>query len=274
MKASDIMNLDHANMSTDYLNHRYCTPQWCILPAKIDFIDLSYVVAGSATYYVDGVQHEARAGDLLCIPKGSYREAKTHPEDLMECYCLNFNLTDDLTGAEMTLPFEIITPIGIRPQLIRLFSAIYQTWLLKESNYKLQTRGYSLLILSELLSLLQHEYQILNADARVRKVVTHIVEHHGDSLSIPALAELVQLNPVYFCSLFRKSLGTSVNQFIRRVRINHAEMLLEEGVYSVTEIADICGFGNVYYFSRLFKQQKGVPPSVIAKNHSLVWKKR
>jgi mannose-6-phosphate isomerase-like protein (cupin superfamily) len=68
-------DMDFANIQMEYLNHRHCTPQWCILPVRTHFIDLSYVVAGRATYYVNGAAHEVRAGDLICIPQGSFREA-------------------------------------------------------------------------------------------------------------------------------------------------------------------------------------------------------
>ena len=87
---------------------------------------------------------------------------------------------------------------------------------------------YTLLILSELFSMLRYDHHVSNADARVRRAVSYITDHLNEPLSVPLLAEQAQLNPVYFCSLFRKSMGTTVNQFIRHVRINHAEMLLEE----------------------------------------------
>lgn len=257
--------MDFATVEIDYLNHRRCTPQWSIVPVSTHFIDLSYIIAGSATYYINGQPYEVHAGDLLCIPQGSLREAHVHPDDLMECYCINFLLTDTRTGENLSLPFPIVSQIGLRHQLIRLFNTVYQTWLLREDGYILKTRAYTLLILSELFSLVRYDHQVSNADARVRRAVTYITDHLNEPLSVSLLAEQAQLNPVYFCSLFRKSMGTSVNQFIRHVRINHAEMLLEEGGYSITEIAKRCGFGDVFYFSRIFKQQKGVPPSTVAK---------
>jgi len=257
--------MDYATVEMDYLNHRYCTPQWSIEPVHTHFIDISYIIEGSATYYIDGHAYEVKAGDLLCIPKGCLREAHVHPDDLMECFCLNFLLTDTRTGDDLSLPFPLISQIGVRHSLIRLFNSVYQAWLLKEDGYIMKTRAYTLLILSELFSMLRYDHHVSNADARVRRAVSYITDHLNEPLSVPLLAEQAQLNPVYFCSLFRKSMGTTVNQFIRHVRINHAEMLLEEGAYSITEIAERCGFGDVFYFSRIFKQQKGVPPSAVAK---------
>jgi AraC-like DNA-binding protein len=260
-----VNDIDFADIELDYINHRQCTPQWYGPPLKLHFIDLSYIIRGKATYKVDGVPYEVSAGDLLCIPKGSTREPRTDPDDLMECYCLNFMLKDSRTGADVVLPFDIVTHIGERTTLVRLWNLIFQSWLLKERGYALQTKGYAMLILSEVFSIITYDHQLTNADARVRKVVSYVTEHMRSQLSVTHLAEMVQLNPVYFCSLFRKSMGTSVNQFIRRIRVNRAEMLLEEGVLNVTEVADMCGFNDVYYFSRLFKSLKGIPPSAVAK---------
>ena len=262
--------MDYATVEMDYLNHRYCTPQWSIIQENTRFIDISYIMEGSATYYINGQSYEVHAGDLLCIPQGSLRQAEVHSEDLMECFCLNFYLRDTRTGNDITLPFPLLSHIGVQhKQLIRLFNSVYQAWLLKEDGYIMKTRAYTLLILSELFSILRYDHHVSNADPRVRRAITYITDHLNESLSVSLLAEQAQLNPVYFCSLFRKSMGTTINQFIRHVRINHAEMLLEEGGYSITEIAERCGFGDVFYFSRIFKQQKGVPPSAVAKGASL-----
>ena len=258
-------NIDFAHVQMGYLSHRISTPQWRIAPGTIQFIDLSYIIKGSATYYIDGIAHKVTAGDLVCIQHGTHREARHHADDPMECYSLNFQLSDLRTNEPMALPFGHVTHLGMRPHLVVLFEALYQTWLLKAPRYRLQTRGYSLLILSELFLILQHENQLANADLRVRKAVSYITEHFREPLSVQMLADLVQLNPVYFCNLFKKSMGTSVNQFIRYIRMNRAEMLLSEGNYRISEVAELCGFSNVFYFSRLFKQYKGVSPSDIAK---------
>lgn len=257
--------MDYAAVQMDYLNHRTCTPQWRIIPKRTHFIDITYVVAGSATYYINGRTVKVHAGQLLCIPKGTMREASANPDDLMECYCMNFFLQDYRTGEDIVLPFPLVSEIGEHPQLIRLFSSLCQTWLIKESGYILKTRAHAMYILSELFSILRYEHQVTNADTRVRRVIAYMTQNLGGDLTVNHLAELAQLNPVYFCALFRKSMGVSVNQYVRQLRMNQAEALLEEGSSSVSEIAEVCGYNDVYYFSRLFKQHKGVPPSSIRK---------
>ncbi|MDR1569718.1 MAG: AraC family transcriptional regulator [Oscillospiraceae bacterium] len=258
-------SMDSIYVTMEYYNHRVCTPQWSIVPDRLHFIDITYVVKGSAAYNVDGKMYTVKQGDILCIPQGSNRWARSDPDCLMECYSMNFQLYDFYTHKDVKLPFELITHIGTRPHLIHLMDDLYRTWLLHEEGYQLRTNAYALLIISELLSINRNDYQLSNADLRVRKVVDYIMQHYGEPLSIAMLAEMVHLNPVYLSSLFRKSLGSSVKQYIKRIRVNSAQFLLEEGIYNITEVATLCGFCDIYYFSRIFKQLKGVSPSTIIK---------
>lgn len=60
--------------------------------------------------------------------------------------------------------------------------------------------------------------------------------------------------------LFRKHLRTSPRQWLIRERLIHAQSLLVEG-RALAEVADLCGFCDVYHFSREFKRSTGVAPS-------------
>jgi AraC-like DNA-binding protein len=41
--------------------------------------------------------------------------------------------------------------------------------------------------------------------------------------------------------------------------------MLRSGEYNVTEVSGACGFNDVFYFSKAFKQSRGVAPSLVAK---------
>lgn len=50
-------------------------------------------------------------------------------------------------------------------------------------------------------------------------------------------------------------------KYLTQLRIEYAKELLITGRYSIGEIAEMCGFENVYYFSTVFKKHTGIPPS-------------
>ena len=61
-------------------------------------------------------------------------------------------------------------------------------------------------------------------------------------------------------------MGCSIIKYRNRVRINEAKFRIAATDMNMSEIADFVGFGNVYYFSRIFKKIEGVAPSDYAES--------
>jgi transcriptional regulator GlxA family with amidase domain len=56
--------------------------------------------------------------------------------------------------------------------------------------------------------------------------------------------------------------GRSPAQFVIHARVGHAGMLMRETSLSLKEIAQLAGYGDIFFFSRQFKAIQGVPPAV------------
>lgn len=61
--------------------------------------------------------------------------------------------------------------------------------------------------------------------------------------------------------LFGRHLRTSPRQWLTRERVAHAQSLLVESGASVAEVAELCGFCDVYHLGREFKRATGVAPA-------------
>lgn len=85
--------------------------------------------------------------------------------------------------------------------------------------------------------------------------------HYSEPLTIDLMARQFHLHPVYYGSLFREAMGMTFKQYLISLRLNYAENMLKSGEYSVSEVALQCGFSDIFYFSKLFKEKKGIPPS-------------
>ncbi len=71
----------------------------------------------------------------------------------------------------------------------------------------------------------------------------------------------------YLRKLFKKEIGTTPLEFLTDTRMKLAEKLLrlkEISEYNVTEIAEMCGYSDALYFSRVFKKYTGYSPSEYA----------
>jgi AraC-like DNA-binding protein len=274
MNESDFNNIV---VDIDYYNHRICTPSWEIVPRVTDFVDVTYVVSGEAEYTIDGVCHTVRAGDLICVQKGCRESAFVNPNNLMDCYCVNGKVFN-ISGKEIPLLFQMVTHIGIQEDIIALYQELNAAWLLRDPGYKAKARAIYMLILLRYYQLVWHRDYQCNCDKRIKKVLQHVIDHYDEPLSVEEMAKMTKLSPLYFGSFFKQETGQTFRQYLTSIRINQAENMLNSGMYNVSEVAAECGFSDVFYFSKVFKEHRGLAPSEILKSRKMdrsrVWTDR
>lgn len=96
---------------------------------------------------------------------------------------------------------------------------------------------------------------------RLRACKKFLDENISDgSLRVRTLAEMCGVSEVYFRQEFKKFYGSTPLEYIKKRRIEMAKMLLETGLYTVTEVAFRTGFENSSYFSAEFRRMEGKSP--------------
>ncbi len=245
-----------------YYIHRLCTPNWKIEPKVNCFMDITYVVKGSAVYNIGDETFVVKKGDLICIPQNTFRAAVNFPGDMVESYAVNIFLRNR-RGEDVVLDLPAVTQISIIPELVAQFHSIHNELLRQEFGYQLKIQGTLCSILCEVLDILLNKRRSENVDVRIRDTISYIDEHYYEPLSVNSMAERYRLHPVYFGSLFKESMGISFKQYLLQIRLNIAKNMLRSGEYNVGEVALMCGFSDVYYFSRAFKEKNGISPSAV-----------
>jgi two-component system response regulator YesN len=122
-----------------------------------------------------------------------------------------------------------------------------------------------MLIISELLRRLYKDELIKPIDNRLESIKDYINENYQSALSVPLLAKETGLCPVYLGALFMRYESCSINEYINKIRINHAIEILQVKKLSVKEAAYACGYSDAFYFSRIFKKHIGITPSQVKK---------
>ena len=77
------------------------------------------------------------------------------------------------------------------------------------------------------------------------------------------VAKLCGMSPFRFSRAFKDTYGVTFRDFIVGYRLQEACRLLENPAASVTEVAYAVGFNDASYFTRIFKQRLGIPPSMV-----------
>lgn len=131
--------------------------------------------------------------------------------------------------------------------------------------------GYELTIKSSLLSLialllpycvessaipqLQTEHT-----KKIKTALEYIALHYTEELSVADVAAACYFSEYYFMRFFKKHVGMSCVDYIKKLRLEKAVDLFEKGGLSILDVSLAAGFRNLPYFYREFKKKYGVTP--------------
>ena len=95
----------------------------------------------------------------------------------------------------------------------------------------------------------------------VLNAIEYIQFNYSHDITIDDVAKRGGVSPSHLYRVFMLNVGQSPIDYLTEYRINEACKLLRAGNLSIAEVAISVGFFDQFYFSRVFKRAKGVPPS-------------
>ena len=100
-----------------------------------------------------------------------------------------------------------------------------------------------------------------NLSPAIRTAKIFIANNYKQDIGLGDVARVVNLSSVYFSGLFKKEMGENFVDYLNRVRIDAAKVLLKDVRNNIGEIAEQCGFSDTRYFAKIFKRSVGITPS-------------
>ena len=104
----------------------------------------------------------------------------------------------------------------------------------------------------------------------VLNVKKYIKNHVKEKLTLTDVASEFNITPNYLSQLFKKYNAIGFSEYVTLCKINKAKSLIVDDDYKIYEIANILGFENAYYFSKVFKKVVGCTPSQYMHNHASI----
>jgi len=142
------------------------------------------------------------------------------------------------------------------------FTEMEHIWQLKHVGWEMESMSVFYRILAEMKKQIQTKYFPSNTLQKIQPSVDYLHKHIDDpTIRVETLAESSGFHPRYFAKLFRDAYGVSPKQYLTRLRMERARELILSNRYSVSQIAQMTGFADIYHFSKTFKLENGVSPT-------------
>ncbi len=223
--------------------------------------DVLFCVSGTGFVETMGQKIAVRAGELAWIANEQPHAHHADPDDPWTLLWFRFDgpnmplLRSKMFGEAVSLA-KIEDELPLRNWFERLFAAMHT------GGSGLEFRLNHLV--GEFLSILDGAIRGDRHGALPEPLRLALSAMRGDirkSWDSDALSALTHLSPSHLRRLFRKHLRTSPHQWLLRERLTRAQGLITDSDVAVAEVAELCGFCDVYHFSREFKRSIGTPPA-------------
>lgn len=115
----------------------------------------------------------------------------------------------------------------------------------------------------------QHKTALRSPEHKARKqveaITAFLAESYRDDISTADIGRAISLHPNYAMTLFRRECGMSIWQYLIRLRLSHAQLMLLSTDKTVLAIALESGFGSLARFYAAFTRECGISPGEFRK---------
>ena len=255
---------DNVELSIFNCGHECCQPGYTWGPGVRDHYLIHLVVAGKGTYQVNDVSYALQAGDLFLAKPNQLITYAADAEEPWEYYWVGFNGACANKLVQQA-PFKDNCPMHHCQDRETVQEALYNIYLSRgpEPQCEALMTGYLYIFMANLMK----EAQAMapssgnTSSQYVLSAIKFIQFNYSHDISIDDIAKVVGVSRSHLYRVFMSNVGQSPIDYLTGYRISEACYLLKSSTLSIAEIAVSVGFFDQFYFSRVFKKIKGVPPS-------------
>ncbi|MGI6114475.1 MAG: AraC family transcriptional regulator, partial [Mahellales bacterium] len=238
-----------------------------IKPHRHNYYQIIYLTHGQAEFAVNGDIYCLGSNMGLFLKPNEEHSMKIIEEGIVKTIDIKFVLRNNVFIESANRLDRMITcPDSSIPHLLEKIRVEGKE---KKHMYKEATSAY----LSELIIKMSRR-QMLNGgwqqgssmrpDGDVSKeykaMVDYVRKHYNQKISLDDFASHLGYNKNYLCLKFKKEMGITIGEYIKRYRIQKAKELMKFSDYALKQICQMVGFESIHYFSKVFKAYEGISP--------------
>lgn len=238
-----------------------------------NFHKIILLLAGKASYAIEGERYELTPGDYVLVGRGSIHRPEVElgafyermilyisPEFLSHLRTDDCDLESCFHRAQSE--FHYVYHAGSDDPIRSLFTQLEQAW---------QPGGFGTDILRQALFMQlmvavnraaedQRFIQASAGDSKVVALLQYLNLHLTESLSIDDLASRFYISKYYMMRRFKEETGYTIHNYITEKRLLLAQQQLQQGA-SLSEACYLSGYQDYSTFSRAYKKRFGQVPS-------------
>ena len=231
---------------------------------RLDY-QLLYIASGKAHFHFDEKEQVVTAGHMVLYRPKEPQKYIYYGDDQTEVYWVHFtggNVKNILRSYGLTDDKRVFY-CGSGLDYQNIFRTMINELQMCKENYAEMLEMYLRQIFIMLKRYFANTLETHNTHIveEIDKATIYFNEHYSEDISIDEYAQNNHFSVSWFIRHFKQCTGSTPMQYILSKRIYNAEILLHDSTYNVTEIAEIVGYDNPLYFSRIFKKVKGLSPS-------------
>ncbi len=215
--------------------------------------ELVLITAGQSVVRCGEHSLSARAGSLLVLPAGEaqYQETRGMTRALYVQYTSPPKILESSARV-------ITVPLG--GHLRRWIEDVVALYLAATEVSEAVTAGLLVAVLEECNRLEAHRTKSATIHPAVQRAVAFVEAHFAAPLTVEAMADEAGVSASHLTALFRAAIGMPPLRYQQEIRLRTACKLLRDPYLSVKQVARQCGYDDVNYFTRIFRQRNAQPP--------------
>jgi len=235
----------------------YPTPKYYIKHYPCPVFVLEHVISGKGYVIVNNKKHTVKAGDTYLLKPTENCEYFSDKNNPYQKIWINFRgpLAYELVS-QYNLQDTIYTNVNLAPCFEKLFKIEEISVDLDIINFKLAS------IITEMLMLLAESKNTSKNVSSLATTIRNSLDYYiNQPFSLENLAKELNTSKTEIIRQFKKAYNITPYQYVLKIKLAQAKIMLENGPYSIVEIAERFAFNNPYHFSEIFKEKIGLSPT-------------